>query len=281
MGSKRNRPGIVARVQNYTADTYTFQQTSALACAEAFVQQLLVTPRYSDPRRLHHYEQPVFSQNGEDGILSEIFRRVGIAGSMFVEIGVEDGLETNTTYRLLLGWKGVWIDANKRGIQLARERFRQAIDEDRLRVVQSFITPENAAETLTLANVPREFDLLSLDIDRNTYYVWKALAQYSPRVVVVEYNASVPPGDDWKVPLDPSREWNQTVYFGAGLKSFELLGNDLGYSLVGCDLSGTNAFFVRSDLVEDRFIAPFTSENHHEPPRYWLRWRVGHARGTE
>jgi hypothetical protein len=273
--------GLLTRMQNYTTGTFSFQQTAAFASAEAFVQQLLTTPRYADPRRLHHYEQPVFSQNGEDGILSEIFRRIGTPGNFFVEVGVEDGVETNTTYRLLLGWKGVWIDADKSGIARARERFHDAVGDGRLRIINSFVTAENAAEMLTEANVPREFDLLSLDIDRNTYYVWEALAGYSPRVVVMEYNASIPPVDDWKVPYDAERTWNETVFFGASLKSLERLGTKLGYSLVGCDLSGTNAFFVRSDLNLEHFAGPFTAENHHEPPRYWLRWRAGHRRGTE
>jgi len=50
----------------------------------------------------------------------------------------------------------------------------------------------------------------------------------------------------------------------------------LGYSLVGCDLTGINAFFVRDDLVKDRFPGPFTSENHYESPRYDLRFRFAH-----
>jgi hypothetical protein len=52
----------------------------------------------------------------------------------------------------------------------------------------------------------------------------------------------------------------------------------LGYALVGCELCGTNAFFVRTDLVGEHFCAPFTAENHYEPPRYWLARRDGHPR---
>ena len=42
----------------------------------------------------------------------------------------------------------------------------------------------------------------------------------------------------------------------------------MGYSLVGCDVLGINAFFVRHDLADGKFLKPFTSENHYEPPRY-------------
>jgi len=89
-------------------------------------------------------------------------------------------------------------------------------------------------------------------------------------VIVVEYNAAWPPSIDWKVDYDPSATFDGTLYFGASLKAFELLGRELGYSLVGCNLAGVNAFFVRSDLCGEHFLGPFSAENHFEPARYWL-----------
>jgi hypothetical protein len=125
-------------------------------------------------------------------------------------------------------------------------------------------------------SVPREFDLLSLDIDQNTYYAWEGLQSFRPRVVVVEYNAAIPPDVDWKVSYRADRVWDGTQNFGASLKALERLGARMGYSLVGCDLAGTNAFFVRAELAESRFAAPFTAENHYEPVRYSLLARRGH-----
>ena len=141
------------------------------------------------------------------------------------------------------------------------------------------MTAENVAALLDELEVPAECDLLSIDVDRNTYYVWRALRRRRPRVVVVEYNATFPPSDEWVVAYDAAKGWNSSSYFGASLKSYELLGRELGYMLVGCGLAGTNAFFVRSDLVTDLFEPPFTAEHHYEPPRYWLaRLRFGHRR---
>jgi len=106
--------------------------------------------------------------------------------------------------------------------------------------------------------------------------IGEGLRDFRPRVVVVEYNASLPPDIDWKVRYDASRGWDGSNNFGASLKAFEILGRDLQYSLVGCDYIGVNAFFVRSDLIADRFSPPFTAENHYEPPRYALWNRRGH-----
>jgi hypothetical protein len=233
-------------------------------------------PRYGDPRRLQRYAFQVNSQSGEDGILHEIFRRIGTTDRVFVEIGLGDGLESNTAFLLALNWRGTWIDSDG---AFEATLARRGIGPDRVRCAVSSVTRENVAPLLNSLGVPREFDLLSLDIDQNTYYVWEGLREYRPRVVVIEYNAALPADLDWKVAYDPRRMWDETQNFGASLKALEGLGRDLGYALVGCDLAGTNAFFVRAELAGDQFAAPFTAENHHEPVRYALLHRRGHRRG--
>jgi hypothetical protein len=97
-----------------------------------------------------------------------------------------------------------------------------------------------------------------------------------PRAMVVEYNAGFPPPIDWKAEYHATRVWNGTAYFGASLKAYEDLGRRRGYSLVGCDLCGVNAFFVRADLCGDRFAAPYDAETHYEPLRFFLIGRHGH-----
>jgi hypothetical protein len=221
--------------------------------------------RYGDPLRLPRYALQINSQNGEDGIIHEIFRRIGTSNRIFAEVGVGDGAENNTAFLLSQGWSGFWIDAEDHFIQPLE---RQPTAQRNVRWLVSPVHRENIAELFQRLKVPREFDLLSLDIDQNTYYAWEGLRDYRPRAVVVEYNAALPADVDWKVAYDPQRRWDDTQNFGASLKAFELLGRQLGYSLVGCEFIGSNAFFVRNDLVGTHFAAPFTSENHHEPPRY-------------
>ena len=106
-----------------------------------------------------------------------------------------------------------------------------------------------------------------------------AFAYPLTRVAVVEYNALMPPWLDWKVDYRSDAWYDGTLYQGASLKALELLGTRLGYSLVGCDVCGVNAFFVRNDLLGSHFAAPYSAENHYEPARYWLIDTVGHPRG--
>src|ERR1700740_3619408 len=74
-----------------------------------YEERLLSLPRYADPRNLNRHEFQVFSQFGEDGIIAEIFRRVGTVNRTFLEIGIGDGLQNNTTFLLFQGWRGFWI----------------------------------------------------------------------------------------------------------------------------------------------------------------------------
>ncbi len=248
-------------------DVHTF----AAMAWEAFLE---THPRYSDPQRLLKYASQVCSQNGEDGMIHEIFRRVQSTNRVFVEIGVGDGSENNTAFLLSQGWTGFWIDGSDAFLQNIEKR--TDLQGGCIKGLASFVTRENVASLFSQLSVPKEFDLLSLDIDQNTFYLWEGLEQFRPRVLVVEYNSTVPPDVNWKVAYAPDRTWDGTHNFGASLKAFEMLGRERGYSLVGCDFIGANAFFVRDDIVGDHFARPFTAENHYEPPRYALLNRRGH-----
>lgn len=241
-------------------------------------EHIFANPKYADTKRLNRYEYQVYSQSGEDGILTEIFNRIGITDRFFVEFGVGNGLENNTTYLLIKGWNGLWIDANTQSIGYINEKFRSIIDAGRLVAKESFITAENIEEIFRQTNVPREFDVLSIDIDGNDYWVWEAIKNYQPRVVVIEYNALFPPDTPWVMAYQPLKRWGEDSYFGASLKSLETLGLYKGYRLVGCNLTGVNAFFVRSDLIDGKFCESYTAEAHYEPPRYYLIKTAGYRR---
>ncbi len=254
------------------ADVLQNQATNGYATA------LLNSEKYKDPKRVTPHEAQVYSQSGEDGIIAEIFRRIGTTNRAFAEVGVGNGLENNTVFLLSQGWVGAWIDGDQASASSIRKTFYQPISTKQLSFIESFVTAENIADLFSKLSVPRDLDLLSLDIDRNTYWIWHALKDYRARLVVVEYNATWPADCDWKMPYDTTGVWDGSMNFGASLKAFERLGNQFGYSLVGCDLGGANAFFVRDDLLKDHFASPYTAENHYEPARYWLARRNGHPR---
>jgi len=251
------------------------QKLAELESLRLFEVDLPSNPRYADPLRLLRHGFQVCSQNQEDGMIQEVFRRIGTTDHVFAEIGVGDGIENNTAFLLSQGWRGFWIDANAAMLKTVADR--SDIDDSCLRTLASFVTRENISKSFEKLGVQKEFDLLSIDIDQNTYYVWEGLHQFRPRLVIVEYNGVIPPYVDWKVRYDPRRTFDGTINSGASLKAFEVLGRRFGYCLIGCDYLGVNAFFVRADLVDNKFSQPFTAENHFEPFRYALTHRRGHA----
>lgn len=241
---------------------------------ESQLRDLYADPRYQEPKRLTRYEYQVNSQNGEDGIIAEIFARIGTTDRFFVEIGVGDGLENNSAYLLVQGWCGRWFEGSSADV----EKIRAASPPSQLSVVQAIVTAENVETLLRDQGIPEVFDFLSIDIDGNDYWVWRAIEHFRPRVVAIEYNGHYPPPIRCVQKYDPHKVWDNSTYFGASLKSLEILGTAKGYNLVGCNIHGINAFFVRADLCADKFAAPYTAENHYEPFRLHLYRRLGYRR---
>ena len=246
--------------------------------SQLLYEMALRTERNQEQKRLINYGFKVYSQHDEDGIIEEIFRRIGSTDRFFVEFGVGDGLENCTLYCLLKGWSGVWIDGSAICVTAIEQKFRYLMKAERLKVRYAFITADEIEEHFQELGVPEEFDLLSVDIDNNDYWVWKSITHYRPRVVAIEYNASFRCTNS-VVPHNPTAIWDYTNYFGAGLKALEVLGKEKGYCLVGCNYTGVTAFFVREDLVASLFAEPFSAENHYEPPRYFVRMPNGHPPG--
>jgi hypothetical protein len=214
---------------------------------------------------LERYGFKAYSQNEEDGVISEIFARIGTTNKTFIEFGVQDGLECNTHLLLHMGWKGLWIDGSEESCRAIQAKFRYVIESGQLKAVNSFITRENINDIFTENGFSGEIDLLSIDIDGNDYHIFKVINAVNPRVIIVEYNAKFPPSCLWIMPYDAKHVWDSSDKHGASLKAFEELGTKKGYRLVGTERNGVNAFFVREDLAKNLFASPPTAENLYNP----------------
>jgi len=243
---------------------------------ETFRMKILEQASNTDPKCLARYGYKVYSQNDEDGMIARIFELIGTTSRHFLEFGVEVGMENNTTALLIQGWSGAWIEGNQEYVRHIQAIFRAFFEQQKLIVGNGYITAENIEGMFDALKTPEEFDFLSIDIDYNDYWIWKAINKFRPRVVCIEYNCAFGPTIDWKVKYHPNGKWDGSRNFGASLKALELLGREKGYSLVGCGLIGINAFFVRDDLLGDHFLQPYTSERHYQPGRYFMRMPESH-----
>jgi hypothetical protein len=227
--------------------------------------------KLDDPLHLDRFGYKVYSQNDEDGIINEIFKRIGTTNKVFVEFGVQDGLESNCHFLLFNGWKGLWIDGDEKCFANLQKYFEKPLASKQLSAVNGFITKDNINKLIGEdGKITGEIDLLSIDIDGNDYWIWKAINCIQPRVVVIEYNAKFPPPCEWVMEYDVGHAWDGSDKHGASLKSLELLGKNLGYRLVGTNTNGVNAFFVKKELTRDLFAAPATAENLYHAWNYWF-----------
>ncbi len=209
--------------------------------------------------QLGRFGKKVYSQNDEDGIVERILCDLRISTGYFVEIGVgppwnstfsQAGLEANCRLLRENGWSGLFIDAREFPPVAA--------------VATERVTPFNINRLLRKYAVPEEFDLISIDIDGQDFWVWMNL-QVRPRIVIIEYNASFALQVSCVIPLASHFEWDGTNWFGASLAALDKLAHSRFYNLVYAN--GVNAFFVRSDLISNhadfRLEEIFVSKTFH------------------
>jgi hypothetical protein len=196
-------------------------------------------------------EYRVFSQAGDDGIIQRLVREVPIQQRIFVEFGVQNYTESNTRFLLLKdNWSGLIIDASPKDINFIRHD--PLYSRHDLKSVCAFIRTDNI-NSLLADNLPgRDIGLLSIDIDGNDYWIWKAINSVNPAIVVTEYNFRFGPSRAVTVPYDPNFTRGQAhyshIYYGASLKALWILAQEKGYDLVCCNSFGNNAFWIRKDL---------------------------------
>jgi hypothetical protein len=221
---------------------------------------------------LNRCGRKVFSQADEDGITYEITKRIGIECGVFAEFGVGNGLENNTIFLALLGWRGFWVGAESLAFDLTlspeegKKRdfafFKEFIDKDNVVALA-----RRGLEALSEDKV----DVVSLDLDGNDIYLVEELLkdEFRPKLFIVEYQAKFIPPIRWKIEYDPRHQWASDDYLGASLMEFNDVFEKYGYFLVCCNAAtGANAFFVQT-LYRDAFRdIPDEINDLWSPPRY-------------
>ena len=203
----------------------------------------------------------VYAQFGEEAIFDHIFKNIGTTPYKYlVDFGagtLNSGL-SNSRYLIEKGWKGLLMDGNP--------------SEKNDIIKQEFITAENICELLTKHEVPQEFDLLSIDIDGNDYWVLdKLLEKFSPRVIINEFNGCLPVGVAQIMKYNPNHAWGENDYYGASFDAFNILCTNHGYTLVH-QIATTNMIFIRQDLVPFANYGVTYEKNQyhaHSPNREW------------
>jgi len=185
---------------------------------------------------MKQFEKNIHSQFGEDGVVEEIFNRIGVRWATCIEFGAWDGLHLSNTLHLwrALGWKALLIEGDP---QKYRDLLKSTAGHPHVRHLNRMVTPSGAGQLEKLigeAGFPREIDLLSIDIDGDDIYILESLETIRPRVIVVEYNPTIPA--HLNVRQKPGE------YFGASALALLEAGHSKGYRLAHA--TRVNLFFV-------------------------------------
>ena len=202
---------------------------------------------------LKEAEFKVFSQWGDDGIIQYLINKIPIINHTFVEFGVEDYTESNTRYLLMNdNWSGLVIDGSYSNICNIKSSYYYWMHD--LMAVHSFIDVDNINDTLLDNGFKGDIGILSIDIDGNDYWVWKAISAVAPCIVICEFNSVFGDHHSVTVPYNPSfqrtKEHYSNLYFGASLPALIELASEKGYSFIGANSNSVNAYFIKSDLVQ-------------------------------
>jgi len=173
------------------------------------------------------------AQFGEDAILARLFARIGTTNRVAVECGARDGASKSNTHDLRVnhGWTCILFDA---------------VSKSPL-VHEVFLTTANINQAFAAHDVPAAFDLLSIDVDGQDFYLWQALPHYHPRVVVIEYNSRFGPEESVVMAHRPDHRWDKTDYYGASAAALQKLGRQRGYSLV--EYTRANLIFAKDETL--------------------------------
>lgn len=216
---------------------------------------LSILNKNKNTNNINDYEFKVFSQWGEDGIIQHLIQTIEIKNKTFIEFGVEDFFESNCRFLLLKDdWKGFVIDGSNSNIQRLKNSYFYW--RHHLVSIAKFITKDNINEILAKSDFEEDLGILSIDLDGNDYYILDAIQNFKPRILICEYNPYY--GDTRKITIPYKPDFYRTaahhsnLYWGASLAAMTHLAHLKGYSLIGTGSMGSNAFYVRNDLLNDK-----------------------------
>jgi hypothetical protein len=196
---------------------------------------------------LKNYQTRAFSQFGQDGVLQKIFEKIAPVNKQFVEFGssANDEGMGNTAYLRRFGWNGLLMNDTDKpyGVDIINKKYDLKVET---------VTAENINELFKKYDVSELLGFLSIDVDGNDYWIWKALSDiYKPAVICIEANTYIPFERNIVQKYDIAWRWKGDAQFGSSVKALYDLGVSKGYSLIACCVS--DLIFIRNELMP-RFV---------------------------
>lgn len=171
---------------------------------------------------------------------------IGACDGWCVEFGAWDGKFASNTHALIehKGYSGVLMEADAARFESLRRTYAGRADVITLQRLVAFEGSDRLDRILAGTPVPHDFDVLSIDIDGNDYHVWEALRDYRPKLVIIEFNPTIPNEVHFVQPRD------MAVMQGSSLTAITALAKAKGYRLI-------HATVVNGIFVDERYFGGF------------------------
>lgn len=191
-----------------------------------------------------------FSQTDEQPKLIKIFEAIGIKYHKCLEFGAGDGSSYSNTRHFIdqMEFEGVMWDINPRSKSVIKES----------------VTAENINELYEKYGLDKGCDLVSIDVDGNDYWIWKAMI-HKPRIVIIEFNGSLPKNDSITIEYNPNFHHDLSNYYGASWLALQKLGKEKGYKLV-CNTPLNMIFVLESEVTPNLLM---NGEINYDVHRSW------------
>jgi len=204
-------------------------------------------------KHLWETEISVFSQWGEDGIITFLLDSLEITKPRMIEVGAGMFNECNSRFQAEFRNASVYaIDPSSSLIPNC-----QSLDvfwRTTVIPINDFVTPLNINKHIESAkSLLGGIDIFSLDVDGNDYWILEAADLNEVSIVVCEYNpvfgnkatVTVPRNDKFNRELE-HYSW---LYYGMSLRACISVLSEKKFTFCGSNLAGNNAFFVRNNLI--------------------------------
>ena len=146
------------------------------------------------------YRKNIFSQNGEDGVILEILKRLKLKSknSWCCEFGAWDGIHGSNTFNLVknFNYNAVYIEGDQKkynDLILTQSKYSKIIPIKRY-ISHKIRSSDSLDNILKKTSIKKNFEILSIDIDSYDLAVWKSIKKYRPIIVIIEINSGIEPG---------------------------------------------------------------------------------------
>jgi SAM-dependent methyltransferase len=232
---------VLAAAPQYLIDLIS-EDLSCILLGDYSLVVLATKEPKNKPLILNKFKKNYYSQNGEDGIILELIEKLNIKDdSWCCEFGAWDGINSSNTFYLVKEKKfnAVYIEPDE---SKYKELQKTKAKNSKIITINSSInkdkdSKESLDSILATTPIPKDFDILSIDIDSYDLEVWESLKNYLPKIVIIEINSSIKPGIYHR--HNSSKQGNS---FSSTIE----VSKNKGYKLV-CHTG--NCIFVRNDLA--------------------------------